>query len=271
MQRSSEILSDLWPSHPSGGQAYPECQYREYPPAHKLAPELCITLDRKARTVAVGPQLGAEVAVAACGGVAAVLAAAGVDLRRALGQPVVLPLPPMPAPAAALQPAMAAATAGGGGEGAAQAAAAETGTGAQLGVEAQGCRAAAAAGAPAAAQPSEPVAAAVGAAAPADGKREAATFDDPAGEEQPPCDEVQAEQPAPPPQHPQQPDPPAQQLQADTTPALQPVLFPLPEYERLLAQLQQFGRQSGVCLVSQPGMIPQPTLKFARWAGGGGP
>ncbi|PRW44334.1 DNA annealing helicase and endonuclease ZRANB3 [Chlorella sorokiniana] len=67
--------------------AYPECHYREYPPPHKLTPELSITLDRKAQTVAVSPQLGAEAAVAACGGVAAVLAAAGVDLRRALGQP----------------------------------------------------------------------------------------------------------------------------------------------------------------------------------------
>ena len=269
-------------AHPP--QAYPECHYREYPPPHKLTPELSITLDRKAQTVAVSPQLGAEAAVTACGGVAAVLAAAGVDLRRALGQPVVLPLPPMPgsvqvqAQQQAQQPDKAAAGQPGMGlasgsmssaadPSAAAAASEEKAAAAAAAAAVSEEKAAAAAAAAAAASGRiEPCASAL-AAAGSEGSREAAgVVDEPTEEGQSHGDSDQAQQPAagqPPPD-----EPPAEQAHAAAAVALQPVVFPLAEYERLHVQLQQFGRQSGICLLTVQGMIPQPTLKSARWVAG---
>lgn len=63
------------------------CAYREFPPERKLSPELSITLDRQRGAVDVAPMPGAQDAVRFCGGVAAVLQAAGVDLRAALPAP----------------------------------------------------------------------------------------------------------------------------------------------------------------------------------------
>lgn len=91
---------------------------------------------------------------------------------------------------------------------------------------------------------------------------EPAAAGEPAGEGQPLGDQAEAQQPA---AGKPLPDKPAEQAQAVPAAALQPVVFPLAYYERLHGQLQHFGRQSGICLLSVSGMIPQPTLKSARW------
>lgn len=255
-------------------QAYPECHYREYPPPHNLTPELSITLDRKAQTVAVSPQLGAEAAVTACGGVAAVLAAAGVDLHRALGQPVVLLLPPLPGSVQvqtrpqAQQPGKAAAGQLGMGSAIGSIPSAADPSAAATSEEKAATAAAAAAAVAAAAAPGriEPCALALAAAGSEGSREEAAAAGEPTEEGQLHGDSEEAQQPAA-----GQPSPdklPAEQAHTATALALQPVVFPLAEYERLHAQLQKFGRQSGICLLTVQGMIPQPTLKSARWVVG---
>lgn len=214
--------------------------------------------------MAVSPQLGAEAAVAACGGVAAVLAAARVDLRHALGQPVVLPLPPLPVPpsgqAAGPQPASAAAARVSGQPGASLASGAVPPAAAPTAAEAFGDEKAAVAAAVLPEGPPAP-----DPAAEVDDSCPAAAGET-AGEVQPPGDEAQAQQE--PAEQPLPDKPPAEQAHAVVAAALQPVLFPLADYERLHAQLQQFGRQSGICLLTVAGMIPQPTLKSARWVAG---
>lgn len=69
------------------------CAYREYPPPRKLSPELCIVLDRHRGAIEVAAMLGAEDAIRFCGGVAVVLRAAGVDMRRALAVLATVPGP----------------------------------------------------------------------------------------------------------------------------------------------------------------------------------
>jgi hypothetical protein len=62
--------------------SHPDCVYREFAPPRKVAPELCLTLDRQRGAVEAAAMPGAEEAVQFCGGVAAVLRVAGVDLAR---------------------------------------------------------------------------------------------------------------------------------------------------------------------------------------------
>ena len=63
-----------------------ECAYRDFLPPRRLTPELCITLAVRPRgAVQVAAMPGAEDAVRCCGGVAAVLRAAGVDMQQDSG------------------------------------------------------------------------------------------------------------------------------------------------------------------------------------------
>ncbi|GAB4813573.1 hypothetical protein N2152v2_000619 [Parachlorella kessleri] len=74
------------------------CDYREYPAPRKGTPELSIQIDTP-DTIEVAALPGAEEAVVHCGGVAAVLRAAGVDLSSALTShppPGTALLPPQP-------------------------------------------------------------------------------------------------------------------------------------------------------------------------------
>ncbi|KAL4428086.1 hypothetical protein ABPG75_002175 [Micractinium tetrahymenae] len=343
----------------------PDCAYREFPPPRKLAPELSILLERRRHTVAVGAAPGAEEAVAWCGGVAAVLSAAGVDLRCALSVPAAAPAVaaagmPVPVPAApalatsaaasaaadepAGQPANAAGSAAAyetmdgsmaqpacshsATEGAAaaiasgqppavdasttlagttaqeavqhvaaseqsaaaensaaaeQSAAAENSAAAEQSAAAENIAAVVPSGAleqaaeglqpmaidqpgaqPAAAvmaAPEEPVKVQQSAAVQADAQQQqqAAAQREQATGQAPSSAAVQVQvQPV------AGTSAPATAAQPPELPPTLPVIFPLHEYERLSAQLQQFGRQSGINLISQQGLIPQPTLRAAR-------
>ena len=281
----------------------PECAYREFLPLRKRAPELAIQLDRQHGALRVGPAPGADDAVAWCGGTAAVLTAAGVDLRRALHVPA-----PPPAPGAE--------AAGVG---------ASVSTAPPPASEASGPPPAATAGEPvsaatavapqtmsaAPAPPSATPAPAEAAQATAAGEMVAEVAKMPAREgtvaapdnaaasgdaAQLPAN-MAAQQPAAVTEQQQaaalaeQPVPAERQAAAEGAAPLpaggaaqraapspappEPAIFPLHEYERLSAQLQQFGRQHDVCLLAQAGMIPPATLKAAKWVvgrrwGGGG-
>lgn len=319
----------------------PECAYREFPPPCKLAPELTILLERRCNTLAVGAAPGAEEAVAWCGGVAAVLQAAGVDLRRALSAPVQAPTQaaaaaPAPAPpkAASAPPDEPAAQPAGG-----RPSSAGCGTvgGVLMRPGSSHGMAAAAGDAPEAIFPGRaPTAGATATAVDAQeaakqvtaAERLAATHtaagaapltaceQAPHGPRVLPHSQAAAQhtsttemataehtvsaQPLAAAQRdaPEQQQhaaaqhehsdsalsPPAAAAQADVQPAAgvvgptkapglqqppeaarpRPVIFPLHEYERLSAQLKQFERQFGVCLVGQQGLVPQATLKAAR-------
>jgi hypothetical protein len=202
------------------------CAYQEYPAQRRLAPELCITLHRRQGVVEVAPMPGAEDAVRFCGGIAAVLTAAGVDMRRAV------PLPPEDA----IQSAQASKP--GPAEAASDAVARLVGDGLQ-------------AAAPNMLQQAEGesnIAAAVTAGSSSSGQAsQGASI-------------AQADS------RPGSPAAPSTRPQAGTAKPtkLQPLRFPQAEYERLKGCLQQFGRQTGVVLLPSAGMIPDATLAAAR-------
>lgn len=231
--------------------AWPDCQYREYPPPRATTPELAITVDRRRQALEVGPAVGAEDAVQACGGVVAVLRAAGADLSRSLpAAPAAAPAPSVPPGPTACQQADAA-------QAAAPAPAEQPTVDAQPGT--MHGTAAGPAGEP----------------QPPDGRQQAAA--DASGLQQPEQAQEQQQEPALPPQEQAGQEGPQAQQQQQEEPAqqppnpalLQPVVFPLAEYERLSSKLQLFSRQSGVAVLSTAGRIPEPTLKAARWEAAG--
>jgi hypothetical protein len=76
--------------------SHPDCAYREFAPPRKVTPELCLTLDRQRGAVEAAAMPGAEEAVQFCGGVAAVLRVAGVDLARMGAVQAAAPTAPSP-------------------------------------------------------------------------------------------------------------------------------------------------------------------------------